>query len=305
MSVGYGTSVIINAPFELIIAKNFLQSFFSKNAYCYDIIKNQYLVYRDLDSAFEAFAAHSYFGDQYGIAVVLPETSFGFGIRKIAADKMEVSLAGFGTDKANAWKRNWPESEHYDLARYSKLLLSSVKQFEIDSFETGGTDWENPYPYFTVVNDSQPFIELCPRTGLLNELPLDIDDIITSGIGNGYVFFDSEYNRLIDQAFLVDQIIAGLMGGREIFYNVSIKNHLTQVGFKLGPYKQLVVGVLPQCSTIHAKVEAASCDAIFFLENSFALVEDFAISSVIGRNLNKLSAAHASIVNEYQLGSSY
>lgn len=294
MSVGYGTSAVISASFEPLVLKKILRNFLNQKAVFYNVSEKLTIDYfMEEDTAYELLMRDSYLPNDYGISAVLDETTFFLGIQKLSDDKIDVYMGDFSAiPGGNAWRKDFFASTYYyDLARYSELLLSNIREFDIESFETGQTDWENHFPYFDSARNSRPFIEACPMTSIIDK-KIVIEHILQKGMQKGFRFLDSDFNRLVKSDSVAGQIMSELSRGRETFLNVVIENHMMQTGFKLDNLSRLVIGISPQQQSFSCNaVTGLPCDSIFYLKNTFALIEDYGISSVIARDLRSCPQA--------------
>lgn len=283
----YDTRVVIRAHFEAITIKKILRNFLNRNAYYYGISEGRRLEAFDEDNAFQIL--RSYSSDTRYISVAMEGTIFSLCFTELSSDKIGVWLTNFGGRDGAAWRKKdfLMGDPYYDLARYSSLLLSATKEFAIESFETGYNYYPiNNLPSFDRAGGGIPFIEACPVDCFIHDKQAEIEHIILTGMQKEIIFFDAHFNRLTGAGAIAQEVMNTLNRGDEIFYNVAIQHHFTQIGFKLNVYDQLIIGIVPQCASAHALLESSSCEATFFLESAFELIGDFGVSAVTGQNLD-------------------
>lgn len=220
------------------------------------------------------------------IPVVLDEKSFCLAMRKTRDNKLEVSLSDFcGTELSpEPWVRDFNSVDNYlDLLRYSVLLLDNLQEFSIDSFFVGCPDSEAAFNFPLAKESQVPVIEARPLMWphMLTDILIDI---VRLGMQKGFVFMNNDYERLFDCLVIARNIADALQEREETFLVVASDKHLFELGFKLDE-KTLVLAVIPRESYGAHSKESAISDGTFYLKNTFALLNNYPINSIIAKDL--------------------
>ena len=228
MTLGEETNVAITASFEPAVIKKILRNFLCRKAVYYKLgnpCTKAYLI----DNEETAFEALTWYQDvSTSIPVVLDQKSFCLAMRKISHDKLEVALADFcGTESSpDPWIRDFNTVNNYlDLLRYSVLLLDIVQEYPIDSFFVGCPEDASVFDFPFDQASHMPLIEARPLIwpSMLNDVLIDM---IQLGMQKGFIFMNTDGERLLDSREIANKIARGITDRNEDFLLVSGNQHL-------------------------------------------------------------------------------
>ncbi len=277
MSIYYDISVQIKSLTETETIKQIIACGLKMGALYYDLNheNKEGIPISDVDLAFQKLSKYRE-GDYNALYLHYQGSGSFLFFRTIGLNRFELSIVPFGSK----WRKDFFYIYDLDIARYSRLLLDMVSNYEIDIFEEIREDAQRTFIFLDEVSNGSPIIEICLFINL-NEMAREtIEEILNNAISQHFIFLDANFKYNPDVDYLITLIYNAFQEKKSVAAFTVVDGYFIKLFFKISDEGNMVIGMIPE-EPFATKVfdGTSACDAQFYLAKCLGLAEGFFIWS--------------------------
>lgn len=285
MSRLYEANVVIEAVFEASVIKKILSRAVAQGGHFIEVgtLFSNPIPVVDIDVSFNLLLADNEFENYKRIYVEVANSRFFLVFRVVDGGHLNVSILDFA---GLPWTQEYFLMDTYiDLARYCNFLLFCVEEFGISEVQASELGIERTFAYN---HSTSPLLEVRPFVYSGDDLKISLSDILQSGPDNGVVFMDNFLKPIEVNESIVNHLYGDILAGKEPYLFVLKEKIISKILFKIDS-EEFVVALMPQqLYAIHAN-NNHFCNAEFYFTIIFDLIKQYAINSIMAKNLDHCS----------------